>query len=67
MFLYVFTDVNIEKPPEEAILMYVSALRQAFPEMPPPHRRKVISNLLLSTSHSCWIVVVKEQWGSAFD
>ena len=47
-----FSDVNIEKPSEEAILMYVSALRQAFPEMPPPHRRKVISNSLLHISPS---------------
>jgi DNA repair exonuclease SbcCD ATPase subunit len=33
-------DVNVEKPSEEAILMYVSALRQVFPDMPPPHRKK---------------------------
>ncbi len=37
----IFTDVNVEKPSEEAILMYVSALKQAFPDMPPPHRKKV--------------------------
>ena len=33
--------MNVEKPSEEAVLMYVSALKQAFPDMPPPHRKKV--------------------------
>ena len=36
-----FVDVNVTKPAEEAILIYVSALRQVFLDMPPPHRRKV--------------------------
>lgn len=40
-YLYLLVDVNVEKPSEQAILMYVSALKHAFPEMPPPHRKKV--------------------------
>lgn len=34
-------DVCVPKPDDKAVLTYVSFLHHAFPEMPPPHWKKV--------------------------
>ena len=36
-------DVDVPKPDDKAIMTYVSYLHKAFPEMPPPPRKKRVS------------------------
>jgi len=38
-------DVCVPKPDDKTIMTYVSFLHQAFPEMPPPRKRKVARQL----------------------
>ena len=47
-------DICVEKPDEKAVMTYVSFLHNAFPDMPPPHRKKVppaVLSLLASLRH----------------
>ena len=48
---FLCSDVHVAHPPEEVIVMYVSALKQVFSEMPPPHRRKVYYLFLSCVKH----------------
>lgn len=57
-------DVCIPQPDEKCIMTYVSALHRAFPDMPPVHRKKVMSTQsrsgkmglsLHTTSDTCMI------------
>ncbi len=48
-------DVCVPKPDDKAVLTYVSFLHHAFPDMPPPHWKKVGTIHVISGQYWCSI------------